>query len=409
MPGAIRAALGRLAAPDIRVFAIVAVLAGLYGWAVFATTFWRPGLIGLDYDAPATDWMVFYLAAKRALSGGLAGLYDGAAFTAQLNAAFADRLARPMEFRPFLYPPHFLLVLAPFGLLPFAAGYALFVAGGFAALAGAAATLLRGRGERSVLALALLLCPAAAITATLGQNAFLTAALLVAGFGLRRRAPLVAGMLLGLLTYKPPFWLLVPVALVAARDFRVLVAAIATALLLAALSALLFGIEPWRDWLLLAAAPPADFAAAFLRTNRLWGIGVFPCAVLLGAPPALADALQAAVSLAAAAVVYRAFRRPADEALRVALLLPMVLLAAPHAAFYELLLPTIAACLLVVATPATHQAPKPTGAAAAAVLLLAWLAPLLNPPAATRIGLATPAIVAALGVPAWRRMARPPA
>jgi len=64
--------------------------------------------------------------------------------------------------------------------------------------------------------------PALAFPATIwtigyGQNAFLTAALLGAGTLLLDGRPAVAGVLLGMLCYKPHFALLVPVALLAGR------------------------------------------------------------------------------------------------------------------------------------------------------------------------------------------------
>src|SRR5258708_29357657 len=50
----------------------------------------------------------------------------------------------------------------------------------------------------------LLLCPASSITVIAGQNAFLTAALLVGGLRLLRRRPLLAGGLVGRATLEPP-------------------------------------------------------------------------------------------------------------------------------------------------------------------------------------------------------------
>jgi hypothetical protein len=49
-----------------------------------------------------------------------------------------------------------------------------------------------------------------------GQNGFLTAALLIGGWRALRWSPLLGGALLGLVTLKPQFYVLAPVALVAA-------------------------------------------------------------------------------------------------------------------------------------------------------------------------------------------------
>ena len=377
---------------------LACAVAGLYGWLVFASTFSHPGSIGLNYNAPGTDWMVFYLAAKRTLAGDLAGLYDGAAFTAQLNTVFADRLTQTVEFRPWLYPPHFLLVLAPFGLLSFNLAYLVFVLISFAAMSVAAAGLLYGSWERRLVGPVLLISPAASITVALGQNTFLTVALLLGGFGLRSRHPVLAGAMLGVLTYKPQFWPLVTVALVAARDWKTLASAAAAAALLIVVSIIVFGTGPWLDWMRLAIAPPPEFTKAFHYTNRLWGISVFTCVMLIGFPQTAADVAQAIVAVVAALVVYAGFRRLPDEPSRVALLLAMVLLAAPHAAFYELLLPLVAVYLVIATAPETLNRP-----ATIAIMLATWLSPLLNPPILTPTGLATPALVGAVGGLAWWR------
>jgi hypothetical protein len=47
------------------------LLFGLYGWAIFLTTFGHDGAIGPRYNAPGADWVVFYSAAEAWLSGDL--------------------------------------------------------------------------------------------------------------------------------------------------------------------------------------------------------------------------------------------------------------------------------------------------------------------------------------------------
>ncbi|HEY2132320.1 MAG TPA: glycosyltransferase family 87 protein [Acetobacteraceae bacterium] len=131
-----------------------------------------------------------------------------------------------------------------------------------AAAVAALAAGARGARDRAFQIGAMILCPAAAVTATQGQNALLTAALLIGGFRLLPGRPILAGALLGLLTIKPQFWLLAPVALIAARHWRALGAAVATSLLLAGASAAVFGLDVWCIWIETAANPPPDFRAS---------------------------------------------------------------------------------------------------------------------------------------------------
>src|SRR5579884_2327007 len=103
-----------------------AAVAAVYAWSIVALTPHHPGVIGMNLNALGTDWMVFYSGARWFFDGNLAGLFDGARFTAYLNTAFAGWLTQPTPFRPWVYPPNYLLLMLPFGALPFVAAYALF-------------------------------------------------------------------------------------------------------------------------------------------------------------------------------------------------------------------------------------------------------------------------------------------
>src|SRR6202042_1202111 len=83
--------------------------------------------------------------------------------------------------------------------------------------------------------------PAALWNVTAGQNGFLTAALIGGTLGLLQRRPALAGICLGLLTYKPQFGLLFPLVLIADRQWRTIASAAITAIALAVLSWLVFG------------------------------------------------------------------------------------------------------------------------------------------------------------------------
>ena len=74
--------------------------------------------------------------------------------------------------------------------------------------------------------------PAALWNITAGQNGFLTAALIGGTLGLLERRPALAGICLGLLTYKPQFGLLFPLVLIADRRWlhNPVAAAVAAAL-----------------------------------------------------------------------------------------------------------------------------------------------------------------------------------
>jgi hypothetical protein len=362
-PGALTP-LRRVPAPYVAVGAV----ASLYAWAVYVSTFRYPGSIGINYNVPGTDFMVFHTAAGLALHGDLGALYDPDSFTDLLNKLFNGTLSKALDFRPWVYPPTFLLILLPFGVLGFWASYLFFQAVTAAGLLAA----LRAAGSRG-LQWAAVCSPAASCVAVSGQTSFLVAGLLAAGAALLGRRPWLAGAAFGLLSFKPQFFLMVPVALVAAGAWRALIAASATAAGMAAVSVAWLGPGVWADWLATmvnnASASGAD--PRWFETGRLSGESVYACAYALGAAPGVASAAQAAAILLAAAATWHAFRQPIDGGRAPAVLLTAALLAAPHSGNYDLLLPVAATVL---------WSGRGTGPGDSLLLLVVWLEPVFGVP-----------------------------
>jgi hypothetical protein len=336
---------------------------------------------------PGQDWMVFYTAARAYFDGNLPLIFDGERLTATLNQRFASWLAFTLNLHPWVYPPTFLLLFVPFGMLPPLASLVVFLLSGLIVLL-AAASLYAGRGQpRWILLFSLVLCPAVPFNVMTGQNAFFTSALLVAGFGLIGRFPVLAGALLGILSFKPQLWLMVPVALLAARQWRACAGAAASALILALASLVVFGPEIWRAWFGLMTGMDEAYRA-WVANGRLNGMSVFACATWLGAPARAADLAQWVAIAVAAAAVYRVFRRPAAVALQLAALLAATMLAAPHSSTSDAVLLALASSLYVTA-PRRGPLPPLQIALAAAV----WISPLFNPPSVFRPGSLTPLLI----------------
>ncbi len=365
---------------------LIGGVTSLYGFAVFVSTFWYPGAISLNYLTPGTDYMVFHTAVGLALRGDLATLYDGDRFTSLLNALFAARLPAALAFRPWIYPPIFLVLLLPFAPLGFLASYWVFqVATGaalWASLRRAAATSRRG----AILGVAALACPAASVELVSGQCTFLVAALLVAGATWLKPRPAWSGVMFGLLAFKPQFCILIPVVLLAVRAWRAVAVAVAVGFGLSATSAVLFGPAIWTGWVAETLQSGSGADPRWFLTGRVWGDSVYACAYLLGAGPALASAAQWAAIALAAWIVWHAYRSsmPADR--RLAILLPAVLLAAPHSGGYDTQLLVISAGLVLA-----RLGERAIGTDWIMGLLM-WGAPLLGQPAMTLIGRFEPAL-----------------
>ena len=374
---------------------VTCAVIGLYGWLVFATTFEHDGLIGPRYNAPGVDYMVYWLAARAAMAGNFALLADPVAFTNQINTHFQAWLSGPLALFAWLYPPHFLLILLPFAVLPFALSYAVFQIASFIAAVAAGCCFWAGPARRWwVWPLGLALAPATSVNAIAGQNALLTLALLLGGVGLLGRRDFAAGAILGLLSYKPQLALMVPVALLAARNWRALAGAALSASSAVALSAAIFGLAPWWDWLghtapgslMGGAADPA-----WSQAGRLWGLSIWAWATLLGAPGWLANAAQVAVVILAAACTWIAFRGQFGRDRRMAVLLTATLIAAPHCSSYDLVLLAAAVLLLYrEMLDGIATVPRPL------LLLLPWCAPLVLGPRSSGFGFAVPVVILGL-------------
>ncbi|MBV40625.1 MAG: hypothetical protein CMM23_18540 [Rhodospirillaceae bacterium] len=91
----------------------------------------------------------------------------------------------------------------------------------------------------------LLLAPSSFVNVFLGQNGFFTAALALSGFTLLPRRSILAGVMFGLLTFKPHLGIMIPIALLAMGNWRAIMAASLTAGLFLGASVLMYGGDTW--------------------------------------------------------------------------------------------------------------------------------------------------------------------
>jgi hypothetical protein len=369
---------------------VVALAASFYAWLNLVTTIPYPGLIGFDYITLGTDWMVFYGAVRSVLDGHAALIFDGDRFTDFLNGTFASWLSHPLAYRPWAYPPSFLLLLLPFAPLGFFGSYLAFQVVTAALLAIAlrscSANLI---SSRRLVAVALL-CPASAINVIDGQAVFLVAALMVGGISLMATRPVLAGLVLGLLTFKPQFCILVPLALIAAGQWRAFFAAGASTLATVAMSSLIFGWDLWLRWFPLIIGNLLNPDEKWISYGRMWGNSVYACAVLLGIPQWLASPVQLLATLGAAASLILAFRSRLSTIEKTAVLLAATVLAAPHSGAYDATLLVIAAAFWLMARGALQPSWHWT------LAFMIWLVPIVSPPIFSAAGRFAPLLTVAL-------------
>ncbi len=317
-----------------------------------------------------TDFVGVWVAGRAVLAGHAAASYDNALHAAAQAAAFG-----PSDgFLPWPYPPYFLALAALAATMPYLLALALWQATTLALyLATVLAAARASRLPRRDIVVAALAFPAVAINLGHGHNGFLTATLLAGGALRLERRPVLAGVMLGLLAYKPQFALTIPFALLAGRHWRASAAAAATVVTATALTLVAFGPAPWwafRDSL------------AFTRRVVLEGGGLepyksqsaFAAVRLLGGSVGLAYAAQgcvAALAVAGLCWLWRGGRHgTAGPAVRMAGLVLASLLATPYVVDYDLVVlgPALAALLPLVEGPGARAYGR-------TLLALAWVMP----------------------------------
>ncbi len=321
-----------------RVVAWCAILVGLQAALLVAIACWQHGLFGAAAPT-SSDFLSFYAAGKLVLAGTPALAYDPTAHFAAEQAARGT--GAPYQF--FFYPPVFLPLCAVLAAMPYYLAFALFQLATLLPFLWVARLLLRQRGWAWVAPV--LAFPPVFWTIGLGQNAFLTAALF-GGFGLLlERKPATAGLLIGLMCYKPHFGVLVPIALIADGRWRVFASAAATLVALVGLSVALFGADTW--WAYLGATVEAKTVFASGRIDFAGLVSIFGAERLMGFAVGPAYALQAVASLEMVMLVALIWRRALPTTVRFATLLAATLLAVPVVLLYDQMLLLLAMLWLV--------------------------------------------------------------
>ncbi len=294
------------------------------------------GLIVTLQHPTTSDFVTFYAAGRQADSGAGLLAYDHAAHYAVEQQATAPGIP---YFR-FYYPPVFLLICATFGWLPYLCAFIAFQVFTFAGCLLAVRKILPDTKLVFLLAF-----PAVFWTLGTGQNAFLTAGLFAAATWNIDRRPIVAGLLFGVLCYKPQLGLLIPIALLAGGHGRAFAAAGAAVLALAGLSCLAFGSESWTEFLHSLTVTQSIYTS---HANDLAGLASpFGAMLELGQERWLANIVQAAVTLGTAVLVGVVWRCNLSLPVRAAVLLAATPVAVPIVMFYDLMLAGVAIAWLV--------------------------------------------------------------
>jgi hypothetical protein len=341
------------------------ILLGICTLAIAGWIAVSDGLIDRNGKPLGTDFSNVYAAGSLTWQGRPAEAYQPARQHAEEKAVFGGR---EVPFYGWLYPPFFFSVAFLVASVPYAWGLAIWLAASLAAYLAAMRAILP-RPETLLIAAAF---PAVFINIGHGQNGFLTAALLGGALHWLDRRPWLAGVLIGLLAYKPQFGVLIPVALLAGGRWSTIGAAVATIAALLAVSFVTLGDGVWH-----AFADSMTFTQTVVLEQG--GIGwekiqsVFSAMRMWGAGVHLAYAVQIALALMLAASLAWLWQSNAAFELKASALATASLLATPYVLDYDLVALAVGIVFFV-----RHGLSRGFRTFEISLLAAAWIAPLLS-------------------------------
>ncbi|MGO9004493.1 MAG: glycosyltransferase family 87 protein [Beijerinckiaceae bacterium] len=349
------------ASPEILIlFAVIACT-----FAIGAAGYYALGLHGgLPFPQDAAgyvlgrDFLNTWFFGKAAFLPDPGRFYDHDVYVRWIN----DVVPQDICVHVWSYPPSFLLMAAPFGLLSYPAALAAWTSTGVL-------TLYNVVRNRALQTLAILCSPAAIFCLINGQISLFMAAITLTALRTLDRRPLISGLLIALCTIKPQSGLLFPVLLIASRRWRVLAAATLGTLSLVLASSLLWGFDVWRDYVLIGL--PTQIANTKDMSDGLapWSPTMMTAMILAGLEPNIATAIQIVFTGLGAAFVAIGCAHGAMDERRIALFLACSIFAAPYLLAHDLVALTAAVVMLAAAEPLDRWG----SAAAKAIFLLPML------------------------------------
>ena len=328
-PSAIPAAL-------LNVCFVLAVINIVYFPIAYFSHWWIYDPDGLGIP---TDFVNVWAAGRLALEGHPALAWD---WDVQRKIELALLRQEFPGYFAWHYPPPFLFVATLLAQLPYSVAFIGWVSASFLPYLAMMRAIV-GRTFGWLLAAAF---PMVFNNTLVGQNGFLTAALIGGTLYLMPARPILAGVCLGLLSYKPQYGLLFPLVLIAASQWTVFFSAAVTAVLMALASWLAYGTGSWQaffHWMPM-------FSQAFLTEGKAtwWKLqSLFSLVRYLGGTEQLAWAFQWVLTATVAVVLALMWRSRIPYSLKAAALAIGTLLTTPYLFMYDMMVLAIPVAFLV--------------------------------------------------------------
>jgi hypothetical protein len=360
----------------LRLWALAVLVASLGGLAFLIAT--SHGFNDFKGRPLGTDFSDIYAGGAYALDGKAALAFDPELQHAREQAIFGP----DTPFYGWCYPPFLMFIAAPLALLPYTSALVLWQASTMLLYLGMLFLVLRAvklspeHGDGALAwqpqwLLFAVASPAVFVNIYHGHNGFLTAALIGTALVCLDRRPILAGILIGLLSYKPQFGVMIPLVLMLSGRWRVFWAAALTVAGLSLLATLAFGWEIWRAFL---DSMPWTRVVVLEQGGTGWHKfqTVFAWVRMWGGGVPLAYAMQGAVAALLAISLGWLWRSKAAWPLQAAALIIASILATPYSMDYDLV--ALAPALAFLAAYGFSRGFAPWEKTA---LVAVWLVPLV--------------------------------
>lgn len=314
------------------------------------------------YPQSSHDFLAFYTASKLTLQHQAASVFDPALFLAAESAIIPGTKSIP-----WFYPPTYLLVTWPLAQLDYITSRLFFFGATLLLFLSASHVWLRWTGGLfAVLAFAPVFS-----NLTFGQNGLLTASLILLALHNLYSRPWLAGLLISLLLIKPHLGVLIPIALLCGRHWRVILWSAIFSSGLIALTIHLFGMTPWHAFL-----HQLTSAGSHLNEGKLLSSGMISLMVnlrQLGISKDLALLLHAVYALPFVWVMIRVWRESNSPLLKGASLGLATLVCSPYLFDYDLTWLALPIGMLAI-----HASQSGWLRGESLILCMAWLLPLTD-------------------------------
>ncbi len=291
-----------------------------------------------EYDIYGIDYADYYSAGKMTVSGD--DCYNDKAHAKVLDQVTGRELNK-LELN-WIYPPTFMLYIAPLSLLPFNLSLIVWIALTLGLMTAAIFKLVPKCKNLAFLAIGF---PGLFLNIKWGQNGFLSAAFLAFGIYFIEANPTLSGVMFGLLAYKPQLAVLPIMILVLNKKWRIVLWSCISGAASILISGLIFGCNSWANFTNSLGGSSNHFLQAW---ETYWQINpsFYSVIRLSGVEGTAAYILLALSSVAVIVLICRIWRATESSALKGSALILGIPFVMPYFLQYDLVILVIPLVLL---------------------------------------------------------------